>query len=159
MPQGFCARLAWLLTCSSLWAFLLADFYAHSSLPFCKPPLSPLPTCPTRVARFLCSARSSQLWHVAVPEDGKGRQAPKLCFQQPTCLVVIHLFLNQNPSPLAMLPTYFYVDNVFCHFGNVNKSVYLPFHLFLVISRKVQEKRKRKCMRDWTYLFYYMELS
>lgn len=55
-----------------------------------------------------------------------------------------NLFINQNPLPLVMLPTYFYVDNMFCQFGKC-KQINMPSFLSsLVISRKGQEKRKRK---------------
>lgn len=59
-----------------------------------------------------------------------------------------NLSINQNPLPLAMLPTYFYVHNMCCHFGKC-KQINMPAFLSsLVISRKGQEERKRKGTQD-----------
>lgn len=66
-------------------------------------------------------------------------KAPKLCLKQPHAP-----FINQNP--LAMLPTYFYVDEMFCHFGKC-KQITKPFSpSSLVIGKKVQDERERKCV-------------
>lgn len=54
-------------------------------------------------------------------------------------------FINQNP--LAMLATYFYADDVFCHFRKCKQITVLSFPS-LVIGKKVQEGRERKCTQD-----------
>ena len=145
----------------------------HTSLSFHNAPRPPAHLLP-RDASFLCLTRQSQLFLThqlscaAVPGT---TQDPKLCFHNQHILQVSHLFVNQNPLPLATWPASFYVDNTFCHLGK-RKQISRPSHFFfsywrlvdiqypafLVTGRKVQEERKRKRMQAWALSVSHKEI-
>lgn len=121
------------------------------SFPSC--PWPPLPTWSLELPDFSAWQDSCdcfwpcQLPGVVVAGDSKGLQTMFSTTSLPCTYT--NLFINRNPLPLVMLPTYFYVDNMFCHFGKC-KQINMPSFLSsLVISRKGQEERKRKGTQDW----------
>lgn len=106
----------------------------HTSLSFHNAPRPPAHLLP-RDASFLCLTRQSQLfltYQLSCAAVPGATQDPKLCFHNQQVLQVSHLFVNQNPLPLATWPASFYFDNMFCHLGKC-KQISRPSHFFFFL--------------------------
>lgn len=179
LTPEFRVHLAWLWTYSFLWTLPLAVTGASYLPTFPQRPSPPLPTCLPQMPAFSSWHGSSNcFWPCQLScAAGPGAiKAPNYVFSNRHALWLYHLFINQNPLPLAMWPTSFYVDNMFCHFGKCKQTntpscvvvvvvfpywsiVDIQYPSFLVISRKGREEMKRKCLQDWALSVSHKEFS